>query len=65
VCFYASEPTSALVCWSPSTSSWQQLNCSTTHVAGAITSVGSTVLVGGGYDADDRVTAKVDIFAFG
>jgi hypothetical protein len=53
------------VCWSPSTSSWQQLNCSTTHVAGAITSVGSTVLVGGGYDADDRVTAKVDIFAFG
>jgi hypothetical protein len=65
VCFYASEPTSALVCWSPSTSSWQQLNCSATHVAGAITSVGSTVLVGGGYDADDRVTAKVDIFAFG
>ena len=44
VCFYASAPTSALVCWSPQSSSWQQLKCTATHVAGAMTAVRSSRL---------------------
>ena len=65
VCFYASAPSSALVCWSPPSSAWQTLLCNETHVAGAITAVGNVVLVGGGYRADDKtVTAMVDVFAF-
>lgn len=39
VCFYASAPASTLACWSPQSASWQQLKCTATHVAGAMTEV--------------------------
>jgi hypothetical protein len=38
---------------------------SSTHVTGEITAVGSTVLVGGGYDAQRKLKAVVDVFTFG
>ena len=64
VCFYASAPSSVLACWSPQSKTWQQLKCSASHVAGAITAVDGTVFVGGGYDGSS-LTAAVDVFAFG
>ena len=67
VCFYAIAPTSSLVCWVPATSTWELLNCSASHVAGAITAVGNTVLVGGGYDGDftkAKLTTLVDVLSF-
>ena len=65
VCFYASTPSSVLACFSPATASWQMLRCSATHLAGAMTAVDGTVLIGGGYDKHGKLTSVVDVFNFG
>jgi hypothetical protein len=48
VCFYASEPTSVLACYSPVTATWQLLPCTEGHEAGAIAVANRTIYVAGG-----------------